>query len=745
MKGAGDPGGAVTRRGKKNKTAIQADGDGAAATTKTTSKRGRKPSQKVKEATVAAAESRPRPAPLVLLKATATAAAKGDATVVATSTLPTAGVAVAAASVAASSIPSVATAAATVATVQCSWSFYKPCNSWLPPPVKCGDSSGCNECVHHLCQVIWENKNNYSPPPTAPSRIVCPLHHDHYDGGGKQGSGEHSISLAAVAAANAAAAMVATMQAPPDLSSPGVLAGARVMSRIGSKVNHGRCDSLPPVMEVNNTTLQPSPAESTLTGQGITTYPQAGGHPFPVLPPMDSFFHFGSPDDIILDSMIDGEFQNNNAGDTASSGVVAPTVLEVEDEDDADERERDGGDSDDEGSVMDFHVIAMARRLVGDDDCEEVTNIADAERIVLHHNVTPTDDEEIDDEIGEPTSLATNEAAVSTSLVGAPDGWLPPCPPPTFLGYVRKHNAPEKVDIDNPAGWSDYTFTPSFDNRNNYKFHSTPAGARVVPADATGKRCIEGWEFHYQDWQGDSTVGETYARVGAGFGTIKPASRKGCLDVNVLKKHGMTIERLRDPAFFLQLLLPFCNPNESGLADDHRMPYFSHAAVCTNVYACMKAAGMGYGHAYSIVDVTELVHWTGVPIRNGALGGKPATLQHRWKDATDGRHDHFIADSINQQRWRQIKRYFKVNLVTNEIKRGLAGYDPCVKYDYIWKCLCHNMNYVTAEADLDCTYDETTWGFTGYSGEAGGRLKNKPVSKGESHRFIFVIEQIIEF
>ena len=74
-----------------------------------------------------------------------------------------------------------------------------------------------------------------------------------------------------------------------------------------------------------------------------------------------------------------------------------------------------------------------------------------------------------------------------------------------------------------------------------------------------------------------------------------------------------------------------------------------------------------------------------------------------------------------------------------QVKRRLAGkterdagYDPCQKYDYIWRCLTHNMNYVTTKADLDCTINEKTWGFSGYSGEAGGRLMNKPVSKGES-------------
>jgi hypothetical protein len=60
----------------------------------------------------------------------------------------------------------------------------------------------------------------------------------------------------------------------------------------------------------------------------------------------------------------------------------------------------------------------------------------------------------------------------------------------------------------------------------------------------------------------------------------------------------------------------------------------------------------------------------------------------------------------------------------------MDGYDPCAKYDFIYQCLLHNMNYVTLRADLDGTIDETTWGFCGYCGEVGGRLLNKKVPKG---------------
>jgi len=66
-----------------------------------------------------------------------------------------------------------------------------------------------------------------------------------------------------------------------------------------------------------------------------------------------------------------------------------------------------------------------------------------------------------------------------------------------------------------------------------------------------------------------------------------------------------------------------------------------------------------------------------------------------------------------------------------DAKKGDAGYDPCSKYDFIYKVLIHNMNYVTKFADLDATIDESTWGFGGFSGECGGQLINKPVSRGK--------------
>jgi len=211
------------------------------------------------------------------------------------------------------------------------------------------------------------------------------------------------------------------------------------------------------------------------------------------------------------------------------------------------------------------------------------------------------------------------------------------------------------------------------------------------------------------------------------FGNLKPVSRRGCLDVNVLKKHGLTAEHVwNDPLFFYQMIFPFCNPSESGV---------ENVSVFTNMYAFWKGAGSGYGLNFLPVAIPELVHWTAVPIRNGALDGKSATLFHRWR-VGDPRYDALIAETMQLHRWKQVKRFFKLSMGIEEKKRGTVGYDPCVKYDYIYCCLIHNMNYVTQNADLDITIDETTWGFSGYSGDAGGRLMNKPVSKGESTYYV---------
>ncbi|KAL7425562.1 hypothetical protein ACHAXH_000395 [Discostella pseudostelligera] len=316
-------------------------------------------------------------------------------------------------------------------------------------------------------------------------------------------------------------------------------------------------------------------------------------------------------------------------------------------------------------------------------------------------------------------------------LPGSPDGWSPPGPPDGWV-YNPPDGSPKEEDIDNPANWNLYSFSPKINaSTKKYEGHFTPAGAKVVPTTPDGSREIGGWTFHYNGWKADEFDKATFVRDDASHGNLKPESRKGRLDVDILKKHGLNATRMKDdPLFFYQMLFPIADPKHSTIDGDGRMPYFSMASVCTNVYAAASGAGSGVGHDWVGVTAPELVKWTACPIRNGALDGKPATLTARWK-RDDPRYDSYTAENISQTRFKMIKRFFKLNNNLMDAKKGDAGYNPCSKYDFIYKVLIHNMNYVTQFADLDATIDESTWGFGGFSGECGGRLINKPVSRGK--------------
>ena len=82
--------------------------------------------------------------------------------------------------------------------VQCTWSFYKPCDPILPSPLTCNK---CSALVHHLCQINWENEHSYEPPGCAK---YCPNHHTYYQqvvsAGSRKKSSKESFPLPAAVA-----------------------------------------------------------------------------------------------------------------------------------------------------------------------------------------------------------------------------------------------------------------------------------------------------------------------------------------------------------------------------------------------------------------------------------------------------------------------------------------------------------------------------------------------------------------
>jgi len=85
---------------------------------------------------------------------------------------------------------------------------------------------------------------------------------------------------------------------------------------------------------------------------------------------------------------------------------------------------------------------------------------------------------------------------------GAPVGWTPTVAPDDWKPSKKKAGEPEFVTVDNPGGWTEFTYRPKVNGKNKHLCHQLPTGVTPVPLDeASGKRTCEGWVFHYQGWK----------------------------------------------------------------------------------------------------------------------------------------------------------------------------------------------------------------------------------------------------
>jgi len=241
-------------------------------------------------------------------------------------------------------------------------------------------------------------------------------------------------------------------------------AAAMVAQKLYYPSTPGCEGKVPPLFEVSDEIgVNTSPADSTLTPAMTHLPPAVGGT-------SDVGFLEGFDDDAydnaLADEVIDDIIFDDNHGEKLAGNVV----ISANDMDDLDEEgeEEQGGDSDGEGDEADLHNIALARRHINDDLREQCYSKSTAEQIVTKHfgRLVETDatNNVIDDEVGEPTSGADEILVLNgqNSLPGAPEGWLPPSAPLTFVGYRPKAGEPSEEELDNPAGWSMFTFTPSY-------------------------------------------------------------------------------------------------------------------------------------------------------------------------------------------------------------------------------------------------------------------------------------------
>ena len=390
----------------------------------------------------------------------------------------------------------------------------------------------------------------------------------------------------------------------------------------------------------------------------------------------------------------------------------------------------DGGDSDVEGELC--------------GDLDEAVAEAELERRIHEH------DNEIAQFTDRNVTILTAKEADNYGCNIELQKYVP-TPPISWTPDIPKTHLDQPLlfeDVDNPGDWLEYAYRPEFNTPakgGKYKGHFLPTGATPVEVNADGNRICGGWTFHYSGWENETE----YKRSDVTDDELFPQSRKGCLDGDILERLGLTKEKMQmgDALFFLQLLLPICDPKKSGVTADPRLPFYSEVVNHSNLYACsLGLVGGQYSHAFKPIKVHELVHWDGVLVRDGALGGSNGALYQRWM-VGETMYDAPIYEAIGHDRFLQIKRTIKLCNNYSARNKGDAHYNPAYKYDLIFKVLVHNCNAITKYADLDLCGDETTFAHMGYGEANTGLLRRlgqmKPgVTRGMQTVMVFDVGRI---
>ncbi len=121
-------------------------------------------------------------------------------------------------------------------------------------------------------------------------------------------------------------------------------------------------------------------------------------------------------------------------------------------------------------------------------------------------------------------------------LYGAPPGWSPQCGPDDWNPTINRNKGePLFEDVDNPGGWSLYTFRPMFEPRcGKYICHAMPAGAVQVPINAvTGKREGGENEFFYQGWKQENPTRECHVHGNNLYGYRGQVQTYGIEDIYI--------------------------------------------------------------------------------------------------------------------------------------------------------------------------------------------------------------------
>ena len=108
---------------------------------------------------------------------------------------------------------------------------------------------------------------------------------------------------------------------------------------------------------------------------------------------------------------------------------------------------------------------------------------------------------------------------------------------------------------------------------------------------------------------------------------------RGCLDIKVLKKLGLTsqVMKTNDFLFFYQLILQTCDTEKSGVKNDGRLSYYSKLEEWSNLYAYQIGLVGTYGHEFKSVSIKEILKHDACIKRDGVRGGSLGAIYCCWQ------------------------------------------------------------------------------------------------------------------
>ncbi|KAG7349515.1 hypothetical protein IV203_012112 [Nitzschia inconspicua] len=144
-------------------------------------------------------------------------------------------------------------------------------------------------------------------------------------------------------------------------------------------------------------------------------------------------------------------------------------------------------------------------------------------------------------------------------------------------------------------------------------------------------------------------------------------------------------------------------------------------------------------HRFKEVIISELVHFDGILIRDGLLGGSTdGAIYRRWQNKSPA-FDPDTSSSLTHTRFLQLKRTLKLNDNKTAKKKGEEGYKPAYKYGFIFDVVCHNVLVITETASLDLCGDESSWAHQGW-GESGAGIIARIQKEGK--RFFLLMHTV---